>query len=353
MLTLTPKLKLRVRGVGTAVPKTPALSNFDILKLHPETRDKKDAFLQEFATRIERGFGPRTRHVSHLPTQDPPQLQQRSSVTSESLAIEAAQAAVDDASPAGKPASIVLGSTTSARYTGSQAAAVGGRLAVEAPTLEIKSGCSTSIAALQTAMSQLVYGYPDVLVIGAETLSRVINPFIKETWFGFGDGAAAVWLERADTGPAQFEVEKTCFSSRGELVDLYTVPGQLPPNREDWEEHRYFMGGDAQEMKDHALAQYSRMIETLLPTAEERASVRVFIPHQVNLSLIEEVKKKTGFNPELTVWDARDFGNLGGTSILFSLARSIQEGRFQSGDRVLLASVGGGLSFGAQLWRVL
>lgn len=348
MLTLAPKLKLRIRGVGTAHPKTEPLSNFDILKLHPETRDKKDAFLQEFANRIERGFGPRTRHVAHLPSQETPALQKRSAVTSETLAIEAALAAVKG----GKPSSIVLGSTTSARYTGSQAAAVGGKLQVEAPTLEVKSGCSTSIAALQTAFSQLIYGYPDVLVVGAETLSRVINPYIKETWFGFGDGAAAVWFERDDQNP-QFEIEKTCFSSRGELVDLYTVPGQLPPNREDWDAHKYYMGGDAQEMKDHALEKYSRMIELLLPTPAERESVRVFIPHQVNISLIEEVKKLVGFNPSVTVWDAQKYGNLGGTSILFSIAKSIEEGRFKSGDRVLLASVGGGLSFGAQLWRVL
>ena len=348
MLILAPKLNLRIRGVGTAVPKMTPLSNFDILKLNPETRDKKDAFLQEFADRIERGFGPRTRYVSHLPTQEPAQLQKRGSVNSETLAFEAAALAV----MGGKPSSIVLGSTTSARYTGSQAAAVGGKLKVEAPTLEVKSGCSTSIAALQTAFSQIQYGYPDVLVVGAETLSRVINPYIKETWFGFGDGAAAVWFEKDESNP-QIQIEKTCFSSRGELVDLYTVPGQLPPNLEDWSANKYFMSGDAQEMKDHALEQYSRMIELLLPTEADKKSVRVFIPHQVNLGLIEEVKKRVQFEPELTVWDARDFGNLGGASILFSIAKSIEEKRFRSGDRILLASVGGGLSFGAQLWKIL
>jgi 3-oxoacyl-[acyl-carrier-protein] synthase-3 len=349
MLILTPKLKLRIRGVGTAVPKTEPLSNFDILKMHPETQDKKDAFLQEFAVRIERGFGPFTRHVSHLPTESMNKLQKRAPVTSESLAYEAASQAVQQG---GTPSSIVLGSTTSARYTGSQAAAVSGKFKFETPTLEIKSGCSTSIAALQTAFAQLQYGYPDVLVLTAEVLSRVINPKIKETWFGFGDGAAALWLEKNESNP-QFEIEKTFFSSKGELVDLYTVPGQLPPNLNDWNEDQYFMSGDAQEMKDHALEQYSRMIDALLPTEEDKKSVRVFIPHQVNLGLIEEVKKRVNFNPELTVWDARQFGNLGGTSIVFSLAKSIQENRFKKGDRILLASVGGGLSFGAQLWKVL
>jgi len=214
----------------------------------------------------------------------------------------------------------------------------------------MKSGCSTSIAALQAGFAQLALGYDSVMVACAETLSKVVNPSIKETWFGFGDGAAALHFSRS--GTPRFEIEAVLSSSEGEYVDLYTVPGQLPPNRRDFNEGRYFMSGDAQEMKVLALKRYTDMIQAIVPP-EERSSITHFIPHQVNLGLIHEVLQASQLSPKNLIWDAREVGNLGGASIVYSIARSLQEERFKAGDRILLASVGGGLSYGAQLWRVL
>ncbi len=347
MHILEPKLKLRVLGQGIGLPETAPLDNVDILRMHPETRDKPDAFLQVFAKKIESGFGQGRRRMIRRPGD----IGNPSEPTAEDLAQTACRAALAK-TPEKKPGAFVLGSTTSARYTGSQAAAVLGKLGHHAPAFEIKAGCSTSQASLLYAYSLLQLGYPDVLVTCTETLSKTVHPDVKETWFGFADGAAAVWLEKDEKNP-HFEVEKACFQSDGEHVDLYTVPGRMPPLREEFDQKRYFISGDSAEMKIHALERYVRMIDAILPSAEERKAVHCIIPHQVNIRLIEEVVAQTGMQDTPMLWDSKEHGNIGGASILFSFAKALEAGRFKPGDRVLLISVGGGLNFGAQVLRFI
>lgn len=348
MHIIEPKLKLRVLGQGTGVPDSEPVDNVALLKRHPETRDKPDAFLDVFAGKIESGFGQGRRRMIRLPG-SPACLDE---VTSEDLAIMACTESLGK----GTPGAFILGSTTSPRYTGSQAAAVLGKMGRHAPAFEVKAGCSSSQASLLLGYSLLNYGYPSVLISCAETLSKIIHPDIKETWFGFADGAAALWLER-DCGEAKhssdyrFEVEKTCFLTEGEHVDLYTVPGRMPPMREEFEKDRYFSSGDSQKMKELALIRYVDIIESLLPTDAEKKSISWIIPHQVNLKVIEEATAKTGMSETPVIWDSRENGNIGGASVLFSLAKALREKRLKPGDRVLLMSVGGGLNFGGQILR--
>ncbi len=348
MHIIEPKLKLRVLGFGTGLPDTAPIDNVEILKRHPETRDKPDAFLAAFAKKIEAGFGQGRRRMIRLPG-DAGSVKE---ITSEDLAVKACNEALGS----GNPGAFVLGSTTSPRYTGSQAAAVLGKVGRHAPAFEVKAGCSTSQASLLLGYSLLNYGYPSVLVSCTETLSKTVNPDVKETWFGFADGAAALWFER-DQDPNggsngyRFEVEKTVFSTDGEHVDLYTVPGRMPPLREELEKNLYFINGDSQEMKEHALVRYVEIIHTLLPTEDARKGISWIIPHQVNLRLIEETTLKTGMAETPVIWDSRENGNIGGASVLFSLANALREKRIKAGERVLLISVGGGLNFGGQILR--
>jgi 3-oxoacyl-[acyl-carrier-protein] synthase-3 len=349
MRVLEPKLKLRVLGRGTGLPDREPIDNVELLRRHPDTRDKPEAFLKGFAAKIESGFGQGRRRMIREPDQAP----SLSEPTSEDLAIAACREALG---PKGVPSAFVLGSTTSPRYTGSQAAAVLGKLGHRAPAFEVKAGCSTSQASLLYAYSLMKLGYPDVLVAATETLSKTVHPGVKETWFGFADGSGALWLgldspDAPGEALARFEVEKAVFSTDGEHVDLYTVPGRMPPLREEMEAGRYFISGDSAEMKVHALERYVRMIETILPTAADRKTIDWIVPHQVNLRLIEETTEKTGLQDVPVVWDSREHGNIGGASILFSLAKALAEKRFKPGDRVLLVSVGGGLNFGAQVLR--
>ena len=322
----------------------PAVSNLDLLLKHPDTADKPRPMLEELAKRVARTYGFSERFLTRFPG-TPYRLHEE---TSETLARSAVKLTLG---ANGAPEAFVLGTTTARRYTGSQATSVLASFGLEIPAYEIKAGCSTSLASLHLAQALFSQGYDSVLVSCAETLSKVINPAVRETWFGLADGGAAIWLERAKD-KAQFEIVKSVYSTDGKYVDMYTTQGDLPPRAEVLEAGGYYLSGDSSELKELAKKKYLAMIEALLPDAESRKRITQVIPHQVNLELIEQVLAETGITGQMN-WSAKEFGNLGGTSVLFTLVQAISEKRFKSGDEILLMSVGGGLSFAAQVWRWL
>ena len=339
-------VKVRILGVGRAVPAGRAVSNVDILSLDPELKTKGLDFLEKLSARIEAKFGVAERYLAHQPWRRGP----GGGETSEDLAFEALKIAMAQATrPA--PSLLIHGTTTTSRYTGSQAAAILGRLRVVAPAYEVKAGCSTSLASLHMAAAFLLAGYPDAAVACAETLSRVMHPDVRETWFGLADGGAALWMERNDAAP-DFAITKSYFSTDGRHVDLYTTRGPLPPTVEDIQAHGYCLQGDKDQLSLLSRSHYAAMLDTLFPASFPLSEIDWIIPHQVNRGLIQDVLRPYAIRANL-VWDAREVGNLGGASVLFSLARCLEQGVFKSHDKILLISVGGGLSSAAQVWEKL
>src|SRR5262249_12679599 len=92
------------------------------------------------------------------------------------------------------------------------------------------------------------------------------------------------------------------------------------------------------------------LVDALVPDHGERRAFRYVIPHQVSRALIDEVIAETGLGGEV-LWNAREFGNLGGASVLFTLADALARNVFAAGDRILFLSVGGGLSMAGQIWE--
>jgi 3-oxoacyl-[acyl-carrier-protein] synthase III len=339
-------LGVRVLGVGRALPSGPPVSNTELLSLDEGLKAKGADFVEKLGARIELKFGVASRYLAHRPWQ----ARHGDEETSEDLAFEALKLAVAGAGQRA-PSLLVHGTTTTSRYTGSQGASILGRLGVVAPAYDIKAGCSTSLASLHMAATFLVAGYPDAAVACAETLSKVMHPDVRETWFGLADGGAAVWIERADTAP-DFVIRKSYFSTNGRHADLYTTRGRLPPTVEDIKSQGYCLQGDKDELGAVSRAHYAAMIDLLFPPASPLSTVDWIVPHQVNRELIDDVLRPHAPRAEV-VWDAREFGNLGGASVLFSLARCVERHTFRRGDTVLLMSVGGGLSSAAQVWEKL
>jgi 3-oxoacyl-[acyl-carrier-protein] synthase III len=339
-------VRVRILGVGRAVPAGPAVSNVALLSLDDALKSKGRDFLEKMGARIESKYGVAERFLTRRPwlagadTGD----------TSEDLAFEALKLAVCGKTRAA-PSLLVHGTTTTSRYTGSQAAAILGRLGVVAPAYEVKAGCSTSLASLHMAVAFLGAGYSDVAVACAETLSKVMHPDVRETWFGLADGGAAIWLDTSDPSP-DFAITRSYFSTDGRHVDLFTTRGRLPPTPGDLEARGYCLQGDKDELALVSREHYAAMLDLLFPSSSLLAEVDWIIPHQVNRELIGDVLRGRATRATI-VWDAREFGNLGGASVLFSLARCIERGVFKTGDRILLMSVGGGLSSAAQVWEKL
>jgi 3-oxoacyl-[acyl-carrier-protein] synthase-3 len=348
-------LGIDVLGAARSWPGTP-VDNATLLARHPRTAGLARGALEALSRRIEQKYGVRTRHLARMPGEPEPRARGQDEETSQGLALEAARGAVAQAGrrAAGAPlpdiGALVHGTTTSSRYTGSQAPVILAALNGFAPAYETKAGCSTSLASLHLGFALLAMGYDNVLVSCAETLSKVMNPEVRETWFILADGGAAVWLARNDASP-QFEVLESLYHTDGRLADLYTTHGPLPPDHRTIDAGGYVMAGDGARLSQEARNRYRMMLSAMFPGGAGLDRIRWLIPHQINRALIEAVVRESELRAEW-IWSADRFGNLGGTSVLFSLAEAIEGNRFEPGDEILLMSVGGGLSFAMQHWVV-
>jgi 3-oxoacyl-[acyl-carrier-protein] synthase III len=352
MKPLAPHLGIRILGHGRTWPER-AVSNADLLARHPRTRGKPRPVLEAMGKRLEARFGIGRRYLTRLPGETPeaattPEAGTTPEETSESLALGAARQAVAH-QPGRAVGALVHGTTTSSRYTGSQAPVILAALDSHAAGYEIKAGCSTSLASLHLAFSLLSLGHDDVLVSCAETLSKVMHPDLRDTWFVLADGGAAVWMQRDDDAP-DFEIRRLLYHTDGRHAELFTTHGKLPPTREALEAGGYALFGDGAALRAQALLRYRMMLACMFPGGAGLDRIRWLIPHQVNRGLIiDALYRDTPLDAAL-VWSADAFGNLGGTSVLFSLAEALAQDRFRPGDELLLASVGGGLSFAMQHW---
>jgi 3-oxoacyl-[acyl-carrier-protein] synthase-3 len=242
---------------------------------------------------------------------------------------------------------ILFGTTTPVRYTGSQAAAISPVTENFPACYDLKAGCSTSLATFHNAALMLKAGVSCVLAITSETLSKVIHPSNPETWFGLADGAASFILQA--NVEADFIIEHSYFSVDGNYVNAYTVPGHLPPATSGEIVQSYYMEGDGQLMEQVAFSKYCEMFE-LLKSKNLLDKIQYFIPHQVNRGLINKVLEKYPLKAHI-IWDAKDIGNIGGSSILYSLSHFLKDKNVTSNDHILMMSVGGGISSSFQVWK--
>ena len=343
MEILHPNISFDIVSAARSLPDSSPISNLEILKNFPRTADKPLSFLEKFAEKISEEFGYYTRYWCHKPWES---LDNSRELTAESLALQVVrQLFINHESP--KINAFLLGSTTNKRFTGSQAAAVLGHLGIDAPAYDLKTGCSTSLSTLHLAYALMALGYSNILVSCAETLSKVIDPDNEKTWIGLADGAAALLLKKNETGA--FTIEKTLFSTDGKYVDAFTTQGVFPPTKEQLNTIGYHLVGDETLMRKLAYTKYKLMLAHLLPTEEDRKAIKWIIPHQVNRKLIAQVLEEHKMINKLILWDADTIGNIGGASILYSLARAIEEKLFDCPGKILMMSVGGGLSYAGQV----
>jgi len=343
MIKLIPfNLPLEIVGHGRAVPPR-QVSNLELLRNTPLFSGKADAYLEKVEERMIQGFGFKKRHMIRLPYEP----LNRTLMTTEDLGFQSAQQALQNIKI--QPEILIHGTTTTSRYTGSQATAIAGRLGMTIPAYETKAGCSTGLASLHMAYSFLSSGYDSALCVFAETLSKVIDTANPEAWFGLADGGATLFLKKSTPDRSHFQMLKSVYFTDGEHINLYSTQGQLPPLQEEMQNGGYVLKGDAEALRIQALRRYSDLLKNLL-TEDEKKNIRWIMGHQVNRQLIRDVIEMNQLVGE-PFWINHEYGNIGGTTIPFSLSLALEKQTFKKGDLILLMSVGGGVSAAAQLWR--
>jgi 3-oxoacyl-[acyl-carrier-protein] synthase III len=316
----------RIVGTGGFVPGVP-VTNQDLVDRGIDTSDEW----------VSERTGIRSRHLVS------------DGMSTSQLAIEAARRALESAGlEAADLDMVIVATTTPDMVFPSTACLVQGALGmpVGAAAFDLQAVCSGFVYALTVADKFIRSGsHRRVLVIGAETLSRILDWTDRGTCVLFGDGAGAVILE-ADETPG---ILATAMHADGSQAGILSVSGQVSGGNLIG---CPFIRMDGQAVFKYAVRVLSEVAQEVLDQAVlPLAQLDWLIPHQANIRIMQATAKKLGVPPERVVVTVDRHGNTSAASVPLALDVAVRDGRIKRGQTVLVEGVGGGFTWGAALLR--
>ncbi|HET9846938.1 MAG TPA: beta-ketoacyl-ACP synthase III [Candidatus Dormibacteraeota bacterium] len=261
-------------------------------------------------------------------------------------ATELAAAAAKDALAAGgfRPQDtdlIVCSTSTPDSMYPSVASRVQEQIGARGPAFDIQAACTGFLYAMSVADRFVSSGEAkQAIVIGTETLTKIINFRDRGTCVVFGDGAGAVVL-----GPGAMGIKSCVLGSDGSGGDLiYVAPGADGPEGPGRPEIR-MDGRKVFRFATEILAQAT--LQALEKANVRLEDVRLIVPHQANARIIEAAAKRLGVNGDVMVNNIANYGNTSTASIPLALKEALSAGRLNRGDHVVLVGFGAGLTWGA------
>ena len=313
----------KIRSVGSALPKR-IVTNKELSK----TLDTTDEW-------IKTRSGIEQRHIAD------------EGVLTSDLAVEAAREALEKADLKPKDIDLILVATTTPDETfPATATIVQRKLGCQGMAMDIQAVCSGFVYGLTTADGLFKTGVAKrALVIGAETLSRLLNWKDRTTAVLFGDGAGAVVFEVVEDEDDGFLAAS--LHSDGSKHDILYVDGG--PSSTGTVGKIHMVG---REVFRHAV---DNMADAMCKTLE-KANIKIedvdwVVPHQANKRIIDSVSKKMDLKLECVVVTVHKHANTSAASIPLALHEAVTDGRIQKGDLILMEAMGGGLTWGACLIR--
>jgi 3-oxoacyl-[acyl-carrier-protein] synthase-3 len=268
------------------------------------------------------------------------------------LATQAAASALKDADLTPDDIDeIVLATDTPEMMTPDTAALVQNQLGCRnIPTYDLGgSGCAGFVQALDVARSRILVQPQVVLVIGVELISRMISMKDRATSVLFGDGAGAVVMG-PDRGRAEvLDVVAGTDGSAAEILTLAAGGTRNPFNAEslaNGDYNRLVM--DGRRVFTEAVRRMSEAASDVLDKVGRSLSdVKLVIPHQANIRIIDAVRKKMGLDERAVFVNVDKFGNTGSATVPFAMWQAVNEGRIEEGDLVVLTAFGAGFHWAA------
>ena len=264
------------------------------------------------------------------------------------LAAEAAKAALEQAGlTAGDIDAIVVATSTPDLTFPSVATMVQQKIGMERGFgFDVQAVCAGFVFALTTANGLILSGQAErVLVIGAETFSRIMDWTDRGTCVLFGDGAGALILEAQECAgtTADRGILSADLNSDGRYKDMLFVDGGVSST------------GTSGKLRMQGNALFRQAVEKLASTADAalhkagltHSDVDWIVPHQANIRIIQGTAKKLGVPMEHVVLTVQDHGNTSAASIPLALSVGAATGKIKTGDLVLTEAIGGGLAWGA------
>jgi 3-oxoacyl-[acyl-carrier-protein] synthase-3 len=273
------------------------------------------------------------------------------------LAVEAARKVLADRELAAQDVgAIIVATVTPDMLFPSTACVVQHKLGAKGTWgFDLSAACSAFVYALQSGAQFINTGaHENVLVIGADVMSSIIDYTDRATCVIFGDGAGAVLLEPAGDGdsPGLIDFLHEIDGSGG--CSLYMPGGGSlhPTTHETVDKKMHYVHQDGQAVFRYAVRKMADVCERLLERNGFKGSdVDVFVPHQANRRIITASADRLGLKAESVIINIDRYGNTTAATIPLALETAREQGRLKKGDLVMLASVGAGFTVGASLLR--
>jgi 3-oxoacyl-[acyl-carrier-protein] synthase-3 len=271
------------------------------------------------------------------------------------MAITAAQRALQDARMKPEEIDLVICCTvTGDQIFPATACRVGKDLgAVNAAGFDLQAACSGFVYGSQIAAALIQSGVrKNVLVVGSEVLSRILDYQDRNTCVLFGDGAgAAVWGPLARAGRGEFL--EGSMNMEGGSEEILAVPGggsRFPPSHDTVDQRLHFMKMGGTRVFRFAVRVFAELVGATVDHYG-RDQIGVIIPHQVNQRIIEAAMEQVGLPMDLVYSNIDRLGNTSAASVPIALSEAVAAGRLQRGKIAVLPAFGAGMSWGHLVLR--
>ncbi|ODP33623.1 beta-ketoacyl-ACP synthase III [Pandoraea sp. ISTKB] len=269
--------------------------------------------------------------------------------TSSDMAVEAAKRALDMAGLSADQIDLIMVATSTPDFVfPSTACLVQSKLGITngCAAFDIQAVCSGFAYAMATADNFIRSGaYRNVLVIGAETFSRILDFNDRTTCVLFGDGAGAVVLQ-ASSEPG---ILSSALHADGSHSNILCVPGNVNAGAVQGEAFLYMDGQAVFKLAVKVLEKVAH--EALEKAGLEAGAIDWLIPHQANLRIMTHTARKLDAEAKMVV-TVDQHGNTSAASIPLALDVAVRDGRIKAGHNVMIEGVGGGFTWGAVLFRM-
>ena len=247
---------------------------------------------------------------------------------------------------------IVLATTTPDNTFPSTASLVQKKLEINAVSFDIQAVCAGFVFALSVAKSMMIEGmYKNCLVIGADSMSKLIDWKDRSTSVLFGDGAGAIILQKYDNGEKKYNdwgILSNVINSDGQFYDLLKTNGGVSSNQ-----NTGFIEMEGKEIFKHAIDKLSTSLEDALKASDKKIDeLDWLVPHQANQRIILAVADKLKINVNKVISTVKYHGNTSAASIPLALENGIASNKILNGNLIGLHAIGGGLSWGASIIRI-
>ncbi len=271
------------------------------------------------------------------------------------LCYQAALRALEDAKVSPEELDLVIVATITPDYVfPATAGLVAERLgAKRAAAFDMQAACTGFLYGVTTAAQFIATGmYKTALVIGAETLSKILNWEDRGTCILFGDGAGAAVLKPVEDGYGFLGYELGTDGSGGKLLSMPGGGSMYPATLETIEKKMHTIHMEGKEVFKFAVR---IMGETALKALEnaglQKEDIDCLIPHQANIRIVDSAVKRLGIDPEKVVVNLDRYGNMSAASIPVALDEAARGGRLKYGDILVMVGFGGGLTWGAAVLK--